>query len=791
MNKKNKQTIEDVFAERFERYSKYIIQERALPDIRDGLKPVQRRILYAMYKDNNTFDNNFRKSAKTVGNVIGNYHPHGDSSVYEAMVRMSQDWKVNSKLVVMHGNNGSIDGDSPAAMRYTEAKLSKYSNQMLIDIEKKTVPFIPNFDDTELEPNILPTRIPNLLVNGTSGIASGYATEIPPHNLEEVLKAALYLLRNPLAELSELMEYIKGPDFPTGGEIVNKEGIIQAYTTGRGKISIRSKYKIIGQEIFITEIPYDINKSSLLQKIEILKITGKIEGLQEVVDQSDKKGLEIKIVCSKQANVEAIVRFLLKYTDLQKNYNFNMIAINKKAPELLSLKSILNAFLEHRKNIIIKRSEFLLQKNSLRQHIVNGLILAIDDLDNVVAIIRGSKDKKDAKLNLMKNYQLDDDQAESIVVMQLYRLTNTDVSALKKELEELKKLLSSLKDILNNEKTLISVVEEELNKILEKSKIKRKTKILDNNEVLVVNKEDLMKEENNIVMLTKEHYIKRSTLRSYFSAKTSPQVIEDDYMEYILESSNKNKLLVFFEDGTYSMIPAYDIVENKWKELGKPLASIIKNIHNEKIIGISTLDEKNLSKLNVISVTKKGYLVKCDLKEFITKKLNTKIKYQGLKKDDAVIDVCIVSKDQNMIALTDNNMFQIINENVIEGTNIKRVGTKLKSLNKNTVIKSLNIITKNILMFSKGGYYTFIDFKELEDNDFMFRKILENHKKEKNMQYVISDIEKSLIIIDHENTFELESKKLIKNEKGAKIRQLKSVENINALVKKINNKKDQ
>lgn len=469
-------TLEEVMGDRFGRYSKYIIQERALPDIRDGLKPVQRRILYAMNVEGNTSEKGFRKSAKTVGNVIGNYHPHGDSSVYEAMVRISQDWKLREVLVEMHGNNGSMDGDPPAAMRYTEARLSKISAELLRDIEKETVDFVLNFDDTDKEPTVLPAKFPNLLVNGATGISAGYATDIPPHNLSEVVDATIHLIDNPEATVEELMHHLKGPDFPTGGILQGIDGIRQAYKTGKGKVIVRSKTHIEDlrggkQQIVITEIPFEVNKSVMVKRMDEIRLNKKIDGIAEVRDESDRTGLQIVVELKKDANAEGILTYLLKNTDLQVSYNFNMVAIDKKRPEQVGIVRMLSAYIEHQREVITRRTNFNLFKAESRQHIVEGLIKALSILDKVIAAIRSSKDKKNAKENLIKEFAFTEPQAEAIVSLQLYRLTNTDITALEKEAKELAASISSYRKILDSPKEMARVLKNELKEIQENSEL--------------------------------------------------------------------------------------------------------------------------------------------------------------------------------------------------------------------------------------------------------------------------------------------------------------------------------
>lgn len=464
--------LEEVMGERFGRYSKYIIQERALPDIRDGLKPVQRRILYAMYKDNNTYDKPYKKAAKAVGNVMGNFHPHGDSSIYGALVHLSQDWKMREPLIEMHGNNGSMDGDGPAAMRYTESRLSKISNLLLQDIDKETVQMILNFDDTEYEPTVLPAHFPNLLVNGSTGISAGYATEIPPHNLAEVIEAAVYLLKHPDATTDDLMKFVKGPDFPTGGIVLGNKGIKEAYETGRGRIQVRSKttiQEIKGhrQQIVVTEVPFGVNKAMMVKKIDEIRLNKEIDGISEVRDETDRHGLSIVIELKKGADSQNILNYLFKNTDLQVSYNFNMVAIDRMTPVQVGLKRILSSYLAHKKDVVTKRTEFDLKKAKQRLEIVEGLIHALDILDQVIKTIRSSKDKKDAKKNLIAKYDFTPNQAEAIVSLQLYRLTNTDVNQLKKEQADLNKKIEKFNEILSDNKVLERVVVKELNAVKE------------------------------------------------------------------------------------------------------------------------------------------------------------------------------------------------------------------------------------------------------------------------------------------------------------------------------------
>ncbi|HCZ6837347.1 TPA: DNA topoisomerase IV subunit A, partial [Staphylococcus aureus] len=513
-------SLEDVLGDRFGRYSKYIIQERALPDVRDGLKPVQRRILYAMYSSGNTHDKNFRKSAKTVGDVIGQYHPHGDSSVYEAMVRLSQDWKLRHVLIEMHGNNGSIDNDPPAAMRYTEAKLSLLAEELLRDINKETVSFIPNYDDTTLEPMVLPSRFPNLLVNGSTGISAGYATDIPPHNLAEVIQATLKYIDNPDITVNQLMKYIKGPDFPTGGIIQGVDGIKKAYESGKGRIIVRSKVEEETlrngrKQLIITEIPYEVNKSSLVKRIDELRADKKVDGIVEVRDETDRTGLRIAIELKKDVNSESIKNYLYKNSDLQISYNFNMVAISDGRPKLMGIRQIIDSYLNHQIEVVANRTKFELDNAEKRMHIVEGLIKALSILDKVIELIRSSKNKRDAKENLIEVFEFTEEQAEAIVMLQLYRLTNTDIVALEGEHKELEALIKQLRHILDNHDALLNVIKEELNEIKKKFKSERLSLIEAEIEEIKIDKEVMVPSEEVILSMTRHGYIKRTSIRSF------------------------------------------------------------------------------------------------------------------------------------------------------------------------------------------------------------------------------------------------------------------------------------
>ena len=590
-------TLEQIMGDRFGRYSKSIIQERALPDIRDGLKPVQRRILFAMNKDGNTYDKGFRKSAKSVGNVMGNFHPHGDSSIYEALVRLSQDWKLREPLIEMHGNNGSMDGDPPAAMRYTEARLSKIAGLMLQDIDKDTVEMALNFDDTEKEPTVLPARIPNLLVNGATGISAGYATEIPTHNLSEVLDALIYLIKHPTASLDKLMEFIPGPDFPTGGIIQGIDGIRKAYQTGRGRVVVRAKTEIETlrgdrQQINVTEIPYEVNKAQLVKRINDLRLAKKVEGIAEARDETDRSGLRIAIELKRGANANGILNYLLKNTDLQINYNFNMVAIDDQRPMRVGLKRILTSYLEFQKEIIRRRTQYNLTKAQQRLHIVEGLIKALSILDKVIKTIRASKNRKDAKENLVKEYNFTPEQAEAIVTLQLYRLTNTDVTELKKEQEQLNSRINEYQLILTNENELAKVLTKEIRAIKKEFGNPRRTKIENLVEKLEIDTKVTVANEDVVALVSHAGYIKRSSIRSFKASEAEENGLrEDDYPLLIQQTNTLSHLFMFTNLGHIIYRPIHEIADARWKDTGEHISQTIGLADNEEIIKAMIFDK--------------------------------------------------------------------------------------------------------------------------------------------------------------------------------------------------------
>ncbi|MFD3445684.1 DNA topoisomerase IV subunit A [Microbacteriaceae bacterium 4G12] len=673
--------LEDVLGDRFARYSKYIIQDRALPDARDGLKPVQRRILYSMYVEGNVQDKPFRKSAKTVGNVIGNYHPHGDSSVYEAMVRLSQDWKVRNVLVEMHGNNGSIDGDTAAAMRYTEARLSAIASELLRDIDKKTVEFVPNFDDMSEEPVVLPALFPNLLVNGSTGISAGYATEIPPHHLGEVIDAVMMRIDSPYCTVDDLLGVIKGPDFPTGGIIQGLDGIKKAYETGKGKIIIRGKAQIEEirggkQQIVITEIPYEVNKANLVKKMDDLRIDKKLDGISEVRDETDRTGLRIVIELKKDANAEGILNYLYKNTELQIPYNFNMVAIYKRRPKLMSLPEILDAYIAHQKEVVTNRSQYDLNKAQDRQHIVEGLMKALSILDQVIATIRASKDKRDAKNNLIEAFAFTEVQAEAIVSLQLYRLTNTDITALQQEAEELEKNIQELLLILNSEKKLLQVIKADLKRVKKTYSDERRSLIEKEIEDIKIDVEVMIPQEDVIVTVTKEGYVKRTSWRSHNASSGKHFGIkEGDRLLARFDINTTDTMLLFTNKGNYIYLPVYEMPDIRWKDLGQHVANIVTLDRDEtivKAIAVQSFEEEKY----LLFVTKNGMVKKTELKQYKVQRYSRALVSINLKDDDEVIDIMMTDGTKQIMLFSHTGYALSFHEEEVSPIGVRAGGVK-------------------------------------------------------------------------------------------------------------------
>ncbi len=689
--------LEDIMSDRFARYSKYIIQERALPDARDGLKPVQRRILYAMYEDGNTFNKPYRKSAKTVGNVIGNYHPHGDSSVYEAMVRLSQNWKITNPLVDMQGNNGSIDDDPAAAMRYTEARLSEISSYLLEDIDKDTVEWAPNFSDEKLEPTVLPARYPNLLTNGITGIASGYATNIPPHNLNEVVDACIYRIQHANCTLEELMQFVKGPDFPTGGIVMGLDGIKQAFQTGRGKVMVRSKVRIQQtrtiQQIVIYEIPYDVVKSQMVKKIDEIRLNKKIDGLLDVRDESDRTGLRVVIDVKKDIDTEQILNYLYKNTDLQVSYNYNMIAIVDKAPVQMSLADSLDAFIKHREDVVLKRSKFDYEQKSKRAHIVDGLIRAVSIMDEIIHLIRQSKNKADAKKNLIERFDFSEQQAEAIVTMRLYRLTNTDVKELKQEQSLLKKEMKRLHAILTDVNTLHQVLIEELEEINAKIHTPRLSEIQAKVQEIVIDKRAMVADEMVMVPITRDGYIKKVSMRSYNASNTDPTGMKDsDSVLAYGSCSTLDTLLFFTNRGTYGYLPVYEIEEGKWKDLGSHLGNYIKMDSNEKIIQAYFLRSFNPN-VQVIMASQFGMIKRSRLSDFEVSRNNKSMVCMKIGSMDQVVSVTLSYSPEDSIAVVSQQGYALqYSAQEVAMMTLRTKGVKAMNLGKEDCIADVTIL---------------------------------------------------------------------------------------------------
>ena len=712
-------TLEEVMGERFGRYSKYIIQERALPDVRDGLKPVQRRILFAMNQDGNTFDKGFRKSAKSVGNVMGNFHPHGDLSIYEAMVRLSQDWKLEEPLIEMHGNNGSMDGDPPAAMRYTEARLSKISGELLKDIDKDTVEMVLNFDDTTEEPTVLPAAFPNLLVNGATGISAGYATDIPPHNLREVINALLYLMKHSDASLDDLMKFVQGPDFPTGGIIQGLAGIKQAYETGRGKVVVRSRTHMETmrggkQEIVITELPYEVNKALLIKKIDELRLAKKVDGIAEIRDESDRFGLSVVIELKKEANAEGILTYLFKNTDLQINYNFNMVAIADLKPKQLGLKPMLEAYLKHRREVITRRTQFDLKKAEARQHIVQGLIKMISILDQVIHTIRQSANKADAKNNLVAQYDFSVEQAEAIVSLQLYRLTNTDITALEEEAAALAKSIAEYHDILDHPAARDAVIEQELSSIAKTYGKDRKSTIQAEIETLEVDTAVTVTDERVMVLVSRDGYMKRSSLRSYQAVSAEDNGLKDnDFPIFEREMGTLQHLYIFTSAGNVIYRPVHELEDSRWKDAGEHLSQAVGIGTDEHVIaafGFDSLDAKG----NFVLGSSDGYIKQTALADLQPQRNYKSRPMVGMKlkgKDAYVTNAYFAAADstQTVFAVTNQayaQQFELSEVSVIgaRSTGVKSMALKPGDWVVNFILADDPVQTEVGILTQRGAF---------------------------------------------------------------------------------------
>ena len=699
-------TLEDIMGDRFGRYSKSIIQDRALPDVRDGLKPVQRRILYTMWEDKNTFDKPYRKCAKAVGDVMGKYHPHGDSSIYGAMINMSQRWKMREMFIDIHGNNGSIDGDGPAAYRYTETRLTKLAGVMLKYIERDSVEMALNYSDDYLEPTVLPANFPNLLVNGSQGISAGYATNIPPHNLTEVIDATIHRIDNPNCRLDTILGIVKGPDFPTGGVLEGKDGLRQAYETGKAKVVLKAKTEIVndkkGQRIIIHEIPYDVLKEPLRKKIEDIKIDKKVEGIVDVKDESDKENMaRLVIELKKDANAELILNYLLKNTELQINYNFNMVAICDRRPKQLGLMEILDAFIAHQKEVILRRTRYDLQKAEERLHIVEGFLKAVDILDEVIKLIRASKNRADCITNLVNAFKFTEAQATAIVDMRLYKLSNTDVNLLLEEQANLQKMIEFLNSILNNESILKTQMKKELQEIKKEYGNERRTEIRDEISDIKIDMKDMIPKENTIVVVTKEGYVKRVSPKSYTDEEETTMK-PGDYVIGLYDTTTLNNIMLFTDLGRYCFIPVHLIPEGKWKELGKHINNVCMLSPDEKIISSVIYDSDDSL---LVLATKQGMVKKVQFKDFIVSRYSKPLTAMKLKDDkDELVSVFKCSDKSNVIMTTKNGYYVKYNLSEVpvigpKGSGVKGINLKEDELVSLSVIKDtdeyINIVTNN------------------------------------------------------------------------------------------------
>ncbi|MGF0003883.1 DNA topoisomerase IV subunit A [Bacillus altitudinis] len=754
--------LEEVIGDRFGRYSKYIIQDRALPDARDGLKPVQRRILYAMYAEGNTQDKNFRKAAKTVGNVIGNYHPHGDSSVYEAMVRMSQDWKVRNVLIEMHGNNGSIDGDPPAAMRYTEARLSAIASELLKDLDKETVEFVANFDDTSKEPVVLPAMFPNLLVNGSTGISAGYATDIPPHHLGEVIDGVIKRIEQPHCTVEDLMTVIKGPDFPTGGIIQGVDGIKKAYETGKGKIMIRGKAEIETirggrQQIVITEIPYEVNKANLVKKMDEFRIERKVEGISEVRDETDRTGLRIVVELKKEADANGVLNFLYKNSDLQIPYNFNMVAIHNRRPTLMTLTTVLDAYIAHQKEVMTNRSAYELRKAKERHHIVDGLIKALSILDEVIATIRSSNDKRDAKNNLMEKYDFTEAQSEAIVSLQLYRLTNTDITQLRDEARELDVRIAELEDILANEKKLFKVITNNLKKLKKTYADERRSVIEEKIEEIKINLEVMIASEDVYVTVTKDGYIKRTSQRSYAASNGKDFGMKDtDRLIHQFEMNTTDVLLLFTNKGSYIYCPVHQLPDIRWKDMGQHITNIISIDRDEtiqKAIPIKEFDESSY----LLFFTKGGMVKKTELLQYKAQRYSKPLVALNLKGDDELVDVHVTTGQQELFIATKNGYGLWFDEEEVSVVGPRAAGVKGINLkDRDEVVSGQIIDPKNnvLVLTTQRGAVKRMNLSEFDKTSRAKRGVIMLRELKKNPHRIVAVIAASL-----HDTLEIDTEK--------------------------------
>lgn len=747
-------SLEEIMGERFGRYCKTIILDRALPDVRDGLKPVQRRILYGMYKSGNTYDKKYRKSAKAVGEIMGNYHPHGDSSIYYAMVRMSQDWKMETPYIDMHGNNGSMDGDGAAAMRYTEARLSKISNELLLDINKNTVEMAPNYDDTLEEPTVLPAGFPNLLVNGSTGISAGYATNIPTHNLGEVIDATIKRIDSPNCLLDTIMSVMPGPDFPTGGVIEGVKEIKEAYETGKGKIVVKSKYEVIKEkgkyQIVITEIPYEVNKALLVKKMNDIRIDKKIEGILDIRDETSRGELRIVIDLKKDANADLVINYLLKNTDMQVSYSFNMIAIVNHRPRQIGVLAIIDSFIKHRTEVVTRRTKFDLAHDKDRYHILEGLIKAISILDEVIKVIRASKNKSDAILNLVKEFSFTEKQATAIVMLQLYRLTNTDITDVKNEMQRLEEEIKEYELILSSDAELKKVIKEELRKIKKEFSSPRKTQIKEEITEIKIDATAMIPKEDVVVVVTNEGYVKRVSKKSYGSSDGDETLLkENDYVSGLYEQNTLDTLLMFTNKGNYLFIPVHELPELKWKDLGKHVSNIVPIGQDEKII--KSIPVSNFDKREIVIFTKNGMVKKTLLEDFKVQRYSKPISCIKLKDNDEVINVNDEAYNEVFIA-TKKGYGLWYDKSEIPTIGLKTAGVKSINLKDDEVV-SANLFDGSfeyVTVITAKGLSKRIKLTEFEKTTRAKRGLLIIREVKSNPQEIISalvsDVKHNIVI---------------------------------------------
>ena len=681
--------LEEVMGERYATYAKYVIQDRAIPDVRDGVKPVQRRIIFSMYKSGNTFNKPTKKCAHTVGAVMGTFHPHGDTSIYEALARMSQDWKVRYPLIDFQGNNGSIDGDSPAAYRYTESRLSELSNELIRDIEKKTVDMQLNFDDTEYEPIVLPSRFPNLLVNGTEGIAVALATEIPPHNLREIIDATIYRIGHKTATTEDLLEFVKGPDFPGGGIIYESEGLKNIYLKGRGKIEVAAKAEIIqnkdNQQIIITEIPYKVVKKDLVYEIDKIIHAKSVSGLIEVRDESDYKGIRIAIDCKKDAKVDLLLKYLKAKTPLVTSYSANMVAIVNGRPKTLTLLDFIDSYIDHQVDVVTRQSKFDLEKFSARLHIVEGLIKASLCINEVVEIIRKSKDKADSKVNLMKHFSFSNEQAEAIVTMPLYKLSHTDEVILENERKQLVKDIESLTEILNDPAKLNRVLIKDLKQISAKYGDDRRTQIEQKEDDKPIDKRQLIAEEETIVVVTRDGYAKRSTIKSFKGSgdDAEPGLKDGDVVVALGQVLTTDYLVCFTNLGNYAVIPVHKLTENRFKDEGIHLNTLITFASGEKIIKAIAIHQLR-SDVYLAFLTRFGQIKRMSVSAIETFKRSRPARCMKLLNGDEIVGVQVLTGNSNLLVITSNGIASLFNENDLTILGSKAGGVKsISGLGKN------------------------------------------------------------------------------------------------------------